>query len=535
MTDDTEQHSTDLINDNDVQITDLDPSYFPQHRHAEHMLNLARKGLNTPWIRTGLPTTLLLLLLCTLLIQVPPSAPGLVKSRPGVVASTFLNATTTSGFIFIQSTDHTLSAYQDTTGYVIWRIKLPAQSTIIAENHTLYCSFQITPDHTELEALDANNGKVLWYDAFPAVLSLAGIGQSENFIGNNLLGTPFLYQDNVLYILGSDGTSYAIQASTGYINWSYHVHDTLTQSTSTPQAGSTQPSGTILYVQDGVFAFMSANAILHILNANTGQNIFSFPPASPASQLSLIDGHIFYILPASSPSVVPIRAFHMPDGKLLWTYHLPKDTSIQAEIGDIVYLNAAADSTLIALRGSDGHQLWTYHSGDDRPVTPTFFVENGIGYLIQHDTTVVGVRVSNGQVLWHTRIDMLQKQNPQHLTFELDQGNLLLFDLALQPSSGIPVSVYILNASDGRLLWSSSNTPPDSIPDHGTLYTMQDDGHLDAWQESDGQHLWRYNAPFGSSILKSPTEGSPLLFLLDPTSTFYVLRPSNGKLLWHYP
>jgi outer membrane protein assembly factor BamB len=281
-------------------------------------------------------------------------------------------------------------------------------------------------------------------------------------------------------------------------------------------------------VRNGVVVFLSANSTLHFLNATTGQEFLSLPP-DPTVSFPSIDGQIIYQGPPDNAPSASIRAFHIPDGRLLWTYPLPKDTSVQAEKDGMIYLSAAANSTVIALRGSDRHLLWTYHSSDGQPVANTFFAENGIGYLFQQDATVVGIRVSDGQVLWRTQIAALKNQNLQTLTLKLDQGNLVLYPRG----SALPMSV--LHGSDGHLLWSSSATITDPIPLNGTLYEWQNNGQLDAWRESDGQHLWSYRAPIGSSIGGSLTEGSPLLFLFDPVGTFSVLRATDGKLLWRSP
>ncbi|EFH81086.1 PQQ-binding-like beta-propeller repeat protein [Ktedonobacter racemifer] len=107
--------------------------------------------------------------------------------------------------------------------------------------------------------------------------------------------------------------------------------------------------------------FFSANSALHFLNATTGQEFLSLPPGNPVS-LPSIDGQIIYLSPPLGAPSASIQAFHIPNGRLLWTYPLPKETSVQAEMEGMIYLSAAANSTLIALRGSDGHRLWTYHS-----------------------------------------------------------------------------------------------------------------------------------------------------------------------------
>src|SRR5579875_1976050 len=116
-----------------------------------------------PRIRPGLFVLLLLILLGVLFLQWPRPAPTPASSGSKPPALSFLSATTLSGLIFLQSTDYTLTASQMTTGHVRWHRQLPAVSTIVAAGQTLYCLFRTDLGHTELEALAAPTGSLLWH------------------------------------------------------------------------------------------------------------------------------------------------------------------------------------------------------------------------------------------------------------------------------------------------------------------------------------------------------------------------------------
>lgn len=533
MMNDADQQPADSADDDDVQIVDLDHPGSPQHRRVTRFIGLARKSLATPWVRYSLSASLLLILLGALFLQLLRPMPPTASTSPKTPPPLFLSATIIAGLIFIQSTDHTLTAFQSTTGHVRWHIRLPAVSAILAGGQALYCFSRTTPGHTELEALAASTGKLLWHDALPAVTASTTTGQFEVNGANISLAPAFSYSNNALYFLSSSGTVYAIQANTGHITWTYEARDAQAQSTPTPQPGSFPTQDIPLVVRNGVVQFAEAHSMFHFLNATTGQQFLSLPFDTNAL-FPFIDGQTIYLLPFLGAPSASIQAFHIPDGRLLWMYQLPSDISVQAEMDGMIYLSSAAGSTLIALRGSDGHQLWAYHSSDGQPATTTFVAKNGIGYLIQHDATVVGIRVSDGQVLWHTQLAALK--NLQTIGFfSLDQGNLVLS--SQDPHNLSAMAVYILRASDGHLLWHGPDESITSSPIalNGTFYAWQNNGQLDAWRESDGQHLWGYSAPIGSSMVRHLPQGSPLLFLFDPVGTFYILRSSDGKLLWRYP
>jgi len=502
-----------FTNEEAVQITDLDPIDSPQRKRAAYIAGVLRAGLTTPWIRYGLSGLLILILLGALALQWQRPAP----TKPNVArmaAPSFLSATSAQGLVFIQSTFYTLAAYQVTTGRLRWRTSLPNAATLDTDGQTLYCYFA-TATGTLLEALNTTTGKVLWHDALPPALPTEGL-----IFSRGPTGPALFYNKHALYVQSATSLIYAIQASTGQILWTHQADNSMTVPEET------------FWVLNDVIEYISPKSITHLLDATTGQEILSLPPGGYGygSTLPTVDGQIVYTLPPpGSPS---IHAFHIPDGKLLWSYSLTNHTWAQTEADGIVYLGAAEGDTLIALRGSDGHQLWSYHASDGQPVINTLSIENGTAYLVQQDGTVVAIRPGDGFVLWHTRIKTLGNQISQTSSLLLDNGNLVLFDQ--QTFTALPI--YVLNASNGHLLWSSSRPIANFSAFAGTLYSLGNNGQLDAWRESDGQHLWSYSAPVGTNIFWQLAYNQPsLLFLLDYTSTLRALRTSDGKLLWHYP
>ncbi len=509
---DTDGQNIECTDDEEIWITDLDAPDSPQHKRAARIISLTRKSLTTPWIRSGLYGIVILILLGVFFqwLRSTPATPN----TPGVPAPYVLNTTNSQGLIFIQSSNYTLAAYQAATGRILWHTSLPAAATLEAVHQTLYVYFVTTSSKTELEALNVNTGKVIWHDALPAAFTY----EPEEVPGTQTSPAFFWFLDNnALYIQDISGLISAIDASTGQIKWTHQTNNPSNQSRG-------------FQVQNGMIEFVAANATTHILNASTGQDIVDLP--ARYRLLPTIDGNMIYALPP--PSVSPIQVFHAPDGQQLWAYPLPDGTWAQTEINGVVYLGAAAGATLIALRGSDGHRLWTYQASDGQPMVSTFFAENSVGYLLQQDATLVSIRISDGSVLWRTHIPELQHQVSTSTTYFLDQGTLLLFN-SDSTTSTQPMLTYALRASDGQILWHNAQILTYPLLLAGVLYTMQNNGQLDAWRESDGHHLWGYSTPVGTRIIGKFLPSSPLLFLLSRTGMLSTLRTNDGKLLWRYP
>jgi outer membrane protein assembly factor BamB len=392
---DIDGQNTNSSDDQEVQIIDLEAPDSPQQRRITQIIGLTRKSLKVPWIRYGLSGTLILILLGAVLLQwqwPTPTIPDVVKTLP----PEFLSATTTPEMVFIQDTNHILTAYQATTGDVRWHTSLPNTASIDAEGQMLYCYFDTSLTKTEMEALDTNTGKVIWHDALPrsaSALLPSSFANAQITIPKtiNPPGLPFLYNNNTLYIQNASNMIYMIQATTGYLNGTYQV------------------------------------------------SIDNYQVAPR------IEGQMLYVLPP--PIAATIQAFHLPDGQRLWTYQLPQGSWVQAETDGVIYLSTAKRKSLIALRGSDGHKLWSYDTNGG--LGTIFAFHDGIAYLLQQGGTLVSIRISDGLVLWRTRLIALQDSIADAMRILVDQGNVLLYDDTL-PNTTTPV--YVLRASDGNML-----------------------------------------------------------------------------------
>ncbi|HEY0757195.1 MAG TPA: PQQ-binding-like beta-propeller repeat protein [Ktedonobacteraceae bacterium] len=521
------------FDDDEMHITDLDAPDSLRHRPATRLTRLLSNGLARPWIRSGLASMLVLLLLGALALEWQHTTPPVRPASP--LASFALDVVTTPDMIFMQTApdklaiNNTLMAYKIGSG-LRWQIGLPSAATLKVVGQTLYCYFVI-PDQpqtasTEIEAIDTNTGRMLWHDILPDAFtfSLNSELPGSNYRGPQ--GPSFVYQNNVVYVQTTADIIYAIQTDNGQIKWTFQPHS----SDQIPYVGIRPAPLTPLKVQSGGVEFIAGDFRMYILSASTGQQIISTQVNFYTFVLPFLYGQILYLW--QTPGMPVVRAFHLPDGHLLWTHALDKGAWAQMEADGIIYLGATFGTTVSALRGSDGHLLWSYHASDKQIVTNTYVEQHGIVYLLQKDATLVSLRASDGQILWRTDIAMLKNHILESTTLLIENDTLVIYDQINLSSS----SAYVVRAKDGQLLWQSSMPAGQSLLFADALYTIGNTGQIDAWRISDGQHIWSYNnLPAGSNILLNPDATSPLLFFLSPIGFLYILRNSDGKLIIHYP
>ncbi len=84
-----------------------------------------------------------------------------------------------------------------------------------------------------------------------------------------------------------------------------------------------------------------------------------------------------------------------------------------------------------------------------------------------------------------------------NLSFFVNDGFVLLSNQI----TGLALPTDVISASDGHLLWHNPGAIANPVVFADMLYTRANNGQVDAWRENDGQHLWSFSAPPGSSVV----------------------------------
>jgi outer membrane protein assembly factor BamB len=160
----------------------------------------------------------------------------------------------------------------------------------------------------------------------------------------DFISTDPAVANGILYIAGSKGTFYALDAYTGNMIWTYPLEASPSSSGSTPAV-----YGGIVYIG----SFWDGN--VYALNASNGRKIWNyttgaFVESSPAVAYGIVyigsdDGN-FYALNATS-------------GAKIWNYTTSGGMSSPAVAGDVVYVGGW-NGNLYALNASTGDKLWNY-------------------------------------------------------------------------------------------------------------------------------------------------------------------------------
>jgi outer membrane protein assembly factor BamB len=284
------------------------------------------------------------------------------------------------GLLYISSTDGYLYALQQSSGSIVWRVRLDnllTDATPALEGQVLFVSVH----STALESLNAHTGKMYWIfetgekiQAPPLVLGSrilvstrmalweldATTGRVKWMFRRGGTGWPTTgspsVSGNIVYIgLGTGTQLWALDLTNGHVLWSFNTNDRITS-----EALVKADAVYIATWQGNIFAINSFNGTMrwvYALNTDQHQNIVD----GIAGSMALANGHLYV---GDYRGVIScVDALH---GKLLWRFATgaqvlatPVVTARQVYIG-------SGDGNFYALDSQSGRPAWHYATGEIR-------------------------------------------------------------------------------------------------------------------------------------------------------------------------
>jgi len=218
------------------------------------------------------------------------------------------------------------------------------------------------------------------------------------------------------------------------------------------------------------------------------------------------------------------------------------DLSSSPIVANGVLYFGGGDDRLYALNASTGGALWTYTAGGSLVTTPA--VTNGVIYFDSSDGNVYALNASTGAKLWSYNTDTSPgAANSPSANMTVANGVVYA---AMGDGMSETGTLYALDASTGRLLWSDASGLNASTPAvaNGVVYFANTDhygqGSVLALNANNGDVLWNY----GGNSTGFPGWGPGPLVVSNGVvyftggdtsgSNLYAVNASAGKTLWTY-
>ena len=304
-----------------------------------------------------------------------------------------------------------------------------------------------------------------------------------------------------LYTLNQNGLVESIQAD-GKLHWQYDASSDDTQAQSQ-------------FALVGSTMYVAMNALLAI--ATTGKLLWRQPLPDAASALLVNDATIYIATQDNH-----IFALSAHDGSLLW------QQSVQAggfaPINQLVlaspFLLVSEGSQVIALSVSNGKQQWTNADLGPGEIIRKLCPDGG-NVVVQADTSIEALRVSDGKQLW--------KQDIEISAMNLLQGTLYA---VFQPTNlSDPAGICALRVEDGTRLWQVL-TPvgadgSGSVTSSGIYW--ENTVTFTAWN-LDGRRRWQL--PMINQIATVITQAGQV-FAATNQGEIVSINDQSGELQWH--
>jgi len=291
--------------------------------------------------------------------------PTVVWSQPGGYQGVSASPAVVDGVVYTTSAD--LYAFNASTGEELWSASSGGWGTNpIVIGDSVYCGGIAYEASTGAELWSPNppgarvpqafaDGYLYAYAynvSFPqvgagvvALLCLNATTGAEIWrIPVDFISTDPAVANGILYIAGSKGTFYALDAYTGNKIWTY------------PLEASPSSSGSSPAVCEGMVYIGSWDGNVYALNATNGVKIWNFTTGSwrVESSPAVANGTVYIGGDDSN-----FYALNATNGDKIWNYTTSGGMSGPAVADDVVYVGGF-NGNLYALNASTGNKLWNY-------------------------------------------------------------------------------------------------------------------------------------------------------------------------------
>ena len=348
-----------------------------------------------------------------------------VKWRTNIGGGCFASASVVDGKLYTADTGSAngkLHALDATTGQELWTFPsdaLPgdhAWTSPPVANGVVY--FGVNRFVPVVYAVNATSGQEIWHHTGPVA---------------NIVSSPALESDR-LYVVFTDGTIRALDATNGQVIWSVNH----------PGAALSSPA-----VADGRLYIATDNRGLLALDANTGSQLWLAPMPGPQWSSPAVDnGRVF----VGSRDDHRLYAFDALTGNILWTATTNDWVQTSPAVAnDVVYIGNNAGN-LYAFNAQSGTPIWqtAFAAGFGGLSSPT--VANGVVYIAsgiddsgtRFDGKLYALNATTGEVLFSDFVS------------ENDEGEARWVNASPTVDNGV---VYIPNYGDGTVAAFALGTP----------------------------------------------------------------------------
>lgn len=272
-------------------------------------------------------------------------------------------------------------------------------------------------------------------------------------------------------------------------------------------------------------AVASSSGQLALIDAGNGRDVWRLNLGTGIQAGVGGDGQRFAVVTRSN-ELVAVEA-----GKVLWRQTLPALSYTPPLVAGARVFVLTGDRAVSAFDGATGQKLWTQQRSGDPLVLRQAGLLTAVGdqLLVGWGGRLVALNPSNGTVRWETLVGSTRGTNEVERLVDLVAGVSRVGNSVC--ARAFQVSVACLDGFSGRLAWSRASQGHQGLDgDAETLWGVESDGKLMAWQRSSGAPLWTQEALRFRGV-SQPLAWGQALMVGDQEGWLHALSLTNGQSL----
>ena len=272
-------------------------------------------------------------------------------------------------------------------------------------------------------------------------------------------------------------------------------------------------------------AVASSLGQLALINASTGQDVWRLSLGSPIQAGVGGDGQRFAVVTRNNELVT------VESGRVLWRQSLPALSYTPPLVAGARVFVLTGDRTVSAFDGATGQKLWT----QQRPGDPLVLRQAGLlmpvgdQLLVGWGGRLASLNPTTGAVRWETLVGSTRGTNEVERLVDLVAGASRVVNSVCVRA--FQTSVSCMDGTNGRLAWSRAAQGHQGLDgDAQTLWGVESDGKVLAWQRASGTPLWTQEA-LRFRGLSLPLAWGQALVVGDQDGWVHALSPKDGQPL----
>ena len=272
-------------------------------------------------------------------------------------------------------------------------------------------------------------------------------------------------------------------------------------------------------------AVASSLGQLALIDAANGRDVWRLNLGSPIQAGVGGDGQRFAVVTRNN-ELVTVEA-----GRVLWRQALPALSYTPPLVAGARVFVLTGDRAVSAFDGATGQKLWTQQRPGDALVLRQAGLLMPVGdqLLVGWGGRLVSLNPLTGTVRWETLVGSTRGTNEVERLVDLVAGASRVGNSVCLRS--FQTSVSCVDGTNGRMAWSRSANGHQGLDgDAQTLWGVESDGKLQAWQRTSGAPLWTQES-LRFRGLSLPLAWGQALVVGDQEGWVHALSPQNGQPL----